>query len=708
MGGIVASAPPARVQNILGGWYSLTDPLFGGAADAVSGNTGVTNISSTTFTDSSASFTPNMVGRTIHINAAATGPATLKTTVAAYVSSTQLTLTAAANLHNAAASYVIGTDNAPALQSAINALSSNGNLGGTIFAPQGAYFFAGALGGSNGENSQVQLPSITSSTNNFCSICIMGAVSPFYIGGENSLADNRGCTMFLCNIESDGTGSFINGKPASGTFTNVNVTVKDLQVKLTDMRHLVSSVNFGASATALNFANCQSACLENVQVSYTDPANAVSTTGISAWTNQPSYTSAYGIQFPQVGNGQQSVCSGMISVARGYVNGVLISEHFNAQSLAISYCVNGLVVGQMAHPAAIKNLDTEQCTNNLKVLTGTGFNFADLAIDQWTIEAASGTPSWTLGGNDIIDSGNLLRLRTNHSIYDSVNGGYQPILRMSGGQNVTQVSTRSNRFPVTLSGSPTWSTDVPTLTPPQAFSVLFNGGSTQFGTGPQPYKDGTSTDSMFIQSGGPFSLFFRFKVASSTNPNCAFDMRIPSGGNVGGNGFVVGLKVDGSSTHKMVFYANPPNAAVVGGTTVDDGAWRSCGVSCSSSGRVHIYINGSLDATGATNPGDFSSWAKAGGVACGYTFANGYDKGGTDGWTGRLCDVRWFNVELSAGDQLSLHNNQLITSYPISVLKMNEGNGTILYDSAQWVVFLPLVWPFRRLRASDLFLQMAA
>jgi hypothetical protein len=415
-----------------------------------------------------------------------------------------------------------------------------------------------------------------------------------------------------------------------------------------------------------------------------DPANLISTTGLSAWTTAPNWTGAKGIRLPAVANAQQIILKGTITVI-GYPVGMSASEHTNAICYRPVACVTGLEIQDSVHPLNFAEVDIEFCKNGIAELNNmspTAF-YPSVNIDNFTVELDS-PPTWLLGGYDIVDPNNRLRGTIKYRSFDSVNGGPTPLLRMNGGQYLSIRSSWNNRFPVVLNGTPGWASvsAVPNR-PNQIYAASFTGGAASFGTGPNPYKDHNTTNPMFLLDGGPFSLCFMMSQASQLLAQGIFDMRIPSGTSVGGNGFVLGPKTDGVSSHKLVFYSNPPNHFIISATTIDTGGWFGIGISCSSAGRVHLYVNGVLDATGTGSPGDFNKWDdNATGVPTGYVLGNAYDKSGTDGYTGKVCDVRWFNSELTAADQLAYYNNSLLSVLPISQLLCNEGGGSILFDTA--------------------------
>lgn len=123
---------------------------YGAKGDAKNVNDGAITASSKTLTSASASFTAADVGKTVIVaGAGASGTfTTLTTTIAAFVSSTSVTLTAAATNTVSGAGVCYGTDDVNAIQAAVNdaLLASAGTPGNgaTVYLPPGRYLIAAA------------------------------------------------------------------------------------------------------------------------------------------------------------------------------------------------------------------------------------------------------------------------------------------------------------------------------------------------------------------------------------------------------------------------------------------------------------------------------------------------------------------------------------------------------------------------------------
>lgn len=125
---------------------------FGAVGDLqVSYGVGAMTSGSPTLTVTGASFTAADVGKVAWVQYAAGGGAPLKTTVAAFVSSTTLTLAANAGATTSTSDVCIGTDDTAAIDAAVASL---GAQGGEVFFPAGAYGYSDPDGINLGDGSQ--------------------------------------------------------------------------------------------------------------------------------------------------------------------------------------------------------------------------------------------------------------------------------------------------------------------------------------------------------------------------------------------------------------------------------------------------------------------------------------------------------------------------------------------------------------------------
>jgi parallel beta helix pectate lyase-like protein len=117
---------------------NITD--FGAVADLRQGDDGVTLAASSLFRAPSARFSARDAGKLIYIEGAGPSGGEFQSTIASVAGPNSITLAVAASTAVANAAYTFGTDNRPAMQSAIDAAQTAG--GGTVRVPTAATCYA--------------------------------------------------------------------------------------------------------------------------------------------------------------------------------------------------------------------------------------------------------------------------------------------------------------------------------------------------------------------------------------------------------------------------------------------------------------------------------------------------------------------------------------------------------------------------------------
>ncbi|WP_254617312.1 hypothetical protein [Burkholderia metallica] len=157
---VLASSNGGAVVNLAAGttqvWMDLPAALpanlpvsakyFGAKGNTRIVNDGVTTSGSTSFSSASATFTAADVGKRIDIattNASGVATLVVSTTIAAFVSATQVTLAKAANASATGANVVYGSDDGPALTAWLNYLMTIWPVKGDL--PAGVYYSSLAL-----------------------------------------------------------------------------------------------------------------------------------------------------------------------------------------------------------------------------------------------------------------------------------------------------------------------------------------------------------------------------------------------------------------------------------------------------------------------------------------------------------------------------------------------------------------------------------
>jgi hypothetical protein len=128
-------------------------------ADGVRLTDGAITSGAFSFTSASAVFTAADVGKTIAVEGAGAAGATLTTTIATFVSATNVTLTASAGTTVTGAEVYYGTDNTTNINAAITAVNANG--GGVVFFPKGLYLYGSSIDLSSCNNVTLMGPSRT-------------------------------------------------------------------------------------------------------------------------------------------------------------------------------------------------------------------------------------------------------------------------------------------------------------------------------------------------------------------------------------------------------------------------------------------------------------------------------------------------------------------------------------------------------------------
>lgn len=136
-------APPRPIpSNSLIGYVNVK--LLGARGDGLSGANGAITSGLTAFTSAGASFTTADIGKVIQVAGAGAAGVPLNTTIAGFVSSTAVTLTAAASTTVSGATYIYGTNDTTAIQAAINTVTPPG-YPSTVFMPNGIYMLTSGL-----------------------------------------------------------------------------------------------------------------------------------------------------------------------------------------------------------------------------------------------------------------------------------------------------------------------------------------------------------------------------------------------------------------------------------------------------------------------------------------------------------------------------------------------------------------------------------
>lgn len=399
--------------------FDVTASAYGAKGDGKVVADGAMTSGSTTLTSATAGFTAGDVGKAISVKGAAvSGVTTLVTTIAAYVSATQVTLSAANASGGAVSGAIViwGTDDTAAIQAATNAAEAYlaaGNAYAQVFFPPRAYIVAGALNTSKSGNGQIAF-GVYPTTANKKILEFRGQgdgaaatrhweqTVPQYAGScLISLGVYSSITAQNNDISANGNPGVISG-PNEGTsnglaygaaarFSNIIPGLKNLTI-------LTAHSSFGLTYGAYNFFGCANAFLENV---------GWSTAGVvpgSDYTSPGQFANGLSIGglLPAPGNNDLVVAKN-ISIGGGYTYGIFVTEHLVNDRIMVLYCWSAICpVGTYAgsvgsvHAMLIESASIENCINEIYIV-GAGSSGVGPIIDIQQFSTESSTPN--IAGN---------------------------------------------------------------------------------------------------------------------------------------------------------------------------------------------------------------------------------------------------------------------------------------------------------------------
>lgn len=364
---------------------------------------GVTS-TSTDFNSAAAAFTTTNIGDVIVISGAGAAGADLTTTIAAFVSATEVTLTTATSNTASGVTYrygipadltttisafvdadnvtltatpttgsnatagqhfVYGTDDTTPWQTCLTLIGTNKQ--GTCFGPAGTYIINGAFQNAANQNAQLALP-----------ISGTSPIIQYTIGieGESLQSPPDSVSAYIAPITNgtilystrNGTGNpqtVIGGNPGASTFNSAFLFMKNITIRTTSNPNLVALKETFMGGLTLEGVFVDAAGL--------DGAHAV----------RPTYTTSYGIQTPQHLNGAWTVVDKMGVV--GFYNGYLPDEHANSDNIVLNGNYNGLVLatGSGQHSMNFGRILIQDCPIEILISNQTTFNMANLSVEHW-------------------------------------------------------------------------------------------------------------------------------------------------------------------------------------------------------------------------------------------------------------------------------------------------------------------------------------
>jgi len=394
--------------------FDVTASTSGAKGDAKVVADGAMSAGSTTLTSSTAAFTAQDVGKAISVKGAAvTGVTTLVTTIAAYVSATQVTL-AAANASGGTVSgaiVIFGTDDTAAIQNAVDDAETYLAAGHTyaqVYFPPRPYIVAGALSNAKSGNGQITFgPVATTGVKRILEFRGEGDGAAAVRHWEQTVPQHAGSCLIslgvyastsaqISSINAAGNPGVISG-PNEGSGYGVNsggAVFSNMQAVVKNLAILTTHSAYGLTYGALNLYGVANAFVENVGYGtagivpgsdYGSPG--VFGTGLSI-----------GLLLPAPGNNDHVVAKN-ISCGGGYTYASFVTEHLVMDRYMALYCWAGLVVvgnyfGSVGSVHALKVLSAsiEACINEVYVM-GVGSSGIGPIIDIDQLSTESSTPN---------------------------------------------------------------------------------------------------------------------------------------------------------------------------------------------------------------------------------------------------------------------------------------------------------------------------
>jgi hypothetical protein len=348
---------PVGVSNVLA--PILFDKYFNAKAYGAKGNgvllaSCVVNSGSATLSCGSAAFAPADAGKVISVVSGQGNGSALTTTIAAYISASQVTLSALPTT-NTTTYAVYGSDDTSAIQSGLNAVAAAS--GGTLVFPEGIYIANGALqdpGTTNTHHSAQIIYPENANAARPCEIGMLGIGIPLLkypaawdTHGSmiwSTLVTNYGNVFECSNPDNPAYWSGVDnvGQTGSIPFNPIQVTIKNMRFRCSQ----------GSGVTALNLAGAQTANMESVLIDY----------GPNEYGDQkPTVTTSCGVKLPAASNaGGGSLIMENVSVF-GFYTGFATYEHTLLLNCVAADCWFAYFFPGGGHTASLVNCNAEGC-----------------------------------------------------------------------------------------------------------------------------------------------------------------------------------------------------------------------------------------------------------------------------------------------------------------------------------------------------------
>lgn len=349
-----------------------------------------TTASNATITAASSVFAAGDVGKMIQVSQAGAAGVPLNTTIATFISGTQVTLTVAPSSSVANAEVVWGTDDTANIQSAINACAANG--GGTVYFPLGLYLINGALVTSDNHgynpNSQLYLPADTDT--NFIdriSITFLGELTNQFTVIQVGKPVANGTILYSTRFSSiSGTAPSIFATAPDATLGYINLN--DIQMKDISVMAYTNGGHHAPYLSGINLSYVSKANIRNVQ-STIDVTVTLST--------DPTGSGTFGLWVGKRFDSGQNIIEQ--DFESGWEYGLIVGDHTLINGSWKQACKNAYVFINQSHTVMGTMLASELCYNQVLFPSGTTFlGIAPLGatntVELWIDNESSVTGYW--------------------------------------------------------------------------------------------------------------------------------------------------------------------------------------------------------------------------------------------------------------------------------------------------------------------------
>jgi len=266
------------------------------------------------------------------------------------------------------------TDNTEAFSRCLKAVVDAG--GGRVTIPNAVF------------RGRMIIPAVSRPSPSWITVEIIGESEPTHVFGTigSFPLQNHG-PILKCLAESGPAviSAAKSDKPLYGTFSAVNVVLKNLDVRTYD--------NPGIGGIDLQYAmQCK---LENVFIN----------TGVyNVTASRPTHATS-GLITPAVNNAAWTVLRNL--TVTGYHNGIMVNEHTDGDNIVIGSNFNGLNFGFAHHASRFARVSSCRNVNTVTVTGGHGFSIEQLNIEQPGPNQTDKQNEWQATASDVNDPNNL-------------------------------------------------------------------------------------------------------------------------------------------------------------------------------------------------------------------------------------------------------------------------------------------------------------